>query len=149
MTAPTAFAAVQAALVAALQSAMPAGVVVHANRVRPVARETGRSVLVRLVGSSEVQTGAVGCTDWLTTFTVRGMAKATATSADAEAAADELLQLLWSALTSLTLPDAIDTRAEPGIDWDFDATEVQTASAELRFSVLHRTQANTLTPWSA
>lgn len=149
MSAPTAFAAVQAALVAALQAAMPAGVPVHVNRVRPVARETGRSVLVRIVGSAEVQTGMVGCTDWLTTFVVRAMAKTSAGAADPEAAADDLLQLLWQALAGLALPDAIDTRTEPGIDWDFDATEVQSASAELRFSVLHRTQANTLTPWSA
>ena len=145
----SAFAAVQAALVAALQAALPAGVPVHANRVRPVARETGRSVIVRRIESREVETGTVGCTDWLTTFSVQAMAKAGAAGADPDAQADDLLQTVWQALDGLALPDAIDTRTEPGIDWDFDATEVQSASAQLRFSVLHRTQANTLTPWSA
>jgi hypothetical protein len=145
----SAFASIQAALVAALQAALPAGVPVHANRVRPVARETGRSVLVRRLDSREVDTGTLGCTDWLTTFSVRSMAAPVATGADPDALADELLQTVWQALTGLVLPDAIDTRTEPGIDWDFDATEVQAASAQLRFSVLHRTQANTLTPWSA
>lgn len=145
----SAFAAVQTELVSALQAALPAGVQVHANRVRPVPRETGRSVLVRRIESREVETGTLGCTDWLTTFSVQAMAKAGTAGADPDALADDLLQTVWQALVGLALPDAIDTRTEPGIDWDFDATEVQSASAQLRFSVLHRTQANTLTPWSA
>lgn len=145
----SAFAALQASLVAALQAAMPPGVVVHANRVRPVARESARNILVRRVVTREAPGGSIGCTDWITSFSVMCMAKPTASEPDPDTAADELLQLVWGAIKGLSLPDAIDITAEPAIDWDFDASETTSVGADLRLNVLHRTQANTLQPWSA
>jgi hypothetical protein len=144
----TAFLAQQAALVVALQ-AQPSlsGVSVLANRVRALAREENQAVLVRL-GSTEEEGGPLGCTDWATTFEIESIARA-ASGADPAAAVDPLLAAVWEAVRGLTLPDVLDTTASPQIDWVFDAADTPLASAVLRLTVRHRTQADTLTPWSA
>ena len=144
----SAFLLQQAALVAFLQ-AQPglAGVAVHANRTRALPREEQSAVLVRLERSEDDQ-GPLGATDWATTFEIEAIARALP-GADPAHAVDELLQSVWAAVQSAEPTDVLDLAASPQIDWAFDAADTQLASALLRVTVRHRTQANTLTPWSA
>lgn len=143
----SAFMQVQAALVAAL-TAQPAlaGVPVHTNRVRALAREEASALLVRLASSRD-DNGPLGCSDWVTDFEVEAVARG-ASGADPAAAVDELLQGLWAALHAINGTDLIEAAADPQIDWSFDAADTPLASASVRVNVRHRTQANTLTPWA-
>ena len=143
----SAFLQVQAALVAALE-AQPtlAGVPVHKNRTRTLPREEAAAVLVRLATSRD-DGSMLGCSDWATDFDVEAVARATS-GADPAAAVDELLQALWAALHAITGANILDAAADPQIVWAFDAADTAQASAKLRVSVRHRTQLNTLTPWS-
>jgi hypothetical protein len=143
----SAFLQVQAALVAALQ-AQPAlaGVSVHKNRTRSLPREEAAAVLVRLASSRD-DNSMLGCTDWATDFEVEAVARGTS-GTDPAVAADELLQALWAALHAITGANILDAAADPQIVWAFDAADTPQASAMVRVSVRHRTQLNTLTPWS-
>lgn len=145
----TAFVSLLAGVAAAVQAANP-GVPVHSNRTRPLSEAEKRAVFLRLGPSRRDTTGPLGATDWQTVIEVECAARST-TGADPALAADALLGPTWAALLGvpLALPDVLDLDSEPDLSWDFDAAETPMASATFRLVVRHRTQANTLTPWSA
>ena len=138
----TAFASLQASLVAAMQAAI-SGAVVHSNRVRPLPADACRAVLVERVDAREIKV-LLGCSDWQTTFSAVCTAKVAPAQPDADAACDQLLEQVWSAVHALHLDGVIDINLEPSIEWAYDATDVQSASATLRLSIVHRVNATDL-----
>jgi hypothetical protein len=142
----SAFLRVQSALVAALTAALPT-VPVWTNRVRALDRETTVAIIVRLEASRD-DAGPLGCADWATSFEVEVVARG-ASGADPALAVDAPLQALWAAVAAINESDVLDMRADPAINWTFDAADTPLASALMRLTVRHRTQSNTLTPWSA
>lgn len=147
----TAFLQIVAA-VAALLSALPAlaGVPVYRNRVHPIARDESRAISVRLASSQRLTDAPLAAQDWQTTLEVECAARAASGAADPAAAVDGLLGAAWSALAapSAVALGVIDIDSDPEIAWDFEAADTPIASAILRLVVRHRTQADTLTPWS-
>lgn len=142
----SAFLTVQSALVAALQARPElAGVTVHRNRTRALARDEQRALLVRLDRSRWMDESPLGVSDWETAFEVEALARADS-GADPAEAVDTLLAAIWAALPQMVVVGAIDVRADPEIDWTFDAADTPVASALLRLTVKHRTDGNTLTP---
>ena len=145
----SAFALIVAGIVSAIEAAIP-DVPIHANRVRPIGAAETRAISVRLESSRRDPTGTLAASDWQTIIVVECAAR-TGTGSDPAAAIDSLLASAYAAVLGvpLSLPDVLDLDAEPEIGWDFDAGETPLVSAAFRLSVRHRTQANTLTPWSA
>lgn len=145
----TAFVSLLAGVDAAVQAANP-GVPVHRNRTRPLGEAERRGIFLRLGPSRRDGEGPLGAADWQTVIEVECAARS-ATGADPALAADALLDPTWAALLGvpLALPDVLDLDSEPDLAWDFDAGETPMASATFRLLVRHRTQPNTLTPWSA
>lgn len=142
----SAFMTVQAALAAALRARPElAGVNLHINRTRALPREEQRAILLRLDVSRVLEDGVLGVTDWATTFELEAAARGES-GADPAEAVDALLAAVWAALPQVVVVGAIDVRADPSIDWTFEAADTPIASALLRVTVMHRTEGNTLTP---
>lgn len=141
----SAFKQVQAGLVAAL-SAQPglSGVVVRVNQARSLPREEQAGVMLRLEGARKLS-GNLGLADWETTFEIEPIVRA-ASGADPADALDPLLQAVWTAVHSVSLPSVTDLDFEPQVDWGFDAGDTPLGSALLRVKVRHRTELNTLNP---
>lgn len=144
----TAFATVQAALLAALTAApVLAGGNIGVNTTRPVAAGKTTAIVLRLERSAGLET-ALGALDWDTEFAVECHARG-ATGADPVAAVDALLADVWARIAALT--DAQlggSPQGQAAIDWQFDADETPTVVAVLRVTVRHRTPFTTLTAWS-
>lgn len=145
----SAFRSLQSAYAAALraQTAL-AGVTVETRGERAQSAAVDRVILVQLIGTEPLP-GPLGCRDWATVLSLQLGARPTASRPDAEAAADDLLQAVWAAMAGINLPDVIDQHAEPRIDFVADQLDHAYSGATVRFVVTHRTQANTLQPWSA
>ena len=137
---------------ASVLSAVPAhaGVVVYRNKLRPVSAAESKAITVRLIGSRRQADGPLGATDWETQIDVEVFARS-ASGADPALAIDGLVGTCWAALLGapLGLPDVLDVDASPAIEWDFESAETPMAAVVFRLAVRHRTQANSLTPWSA
>ena len=145
----TAFASLQAALLAALSSAPAlAGGNIGSNRLRPI--PTGQSTaLVLRLDASEGTERVLGCVDWQTAFTVECYARGATSAADLVAAVDTLLADTWAGLASLSFQAlGDDLIVDPRIDWQFDDGETPMVCAVIRLSAAHRTASSTLTPWS-
>lgn len=146
---PTAFHALRDALIEAL-SAAPGLDRVKVDRWTDKAQsaQIDRVVLVKLEGSDEIQ-APVGCRDWLTLLSIQLGARPTPARPDAEEAAGELLQIVWSVIGDLVLTDVIEVRTDPRIDFSADSLDATYSGATLRIGVTHRTPANSLQSWSA
>ena len=147
----TAFHLLVGSLAGVLQ-AVPAhaGIAVYRNKAHPASQSEAKALFVRLIGSQRVPDAPLGGTDWDTLIEVEAAARAL-TGQDPAAAVDSLIESCWAALLAapLGLPDVTDLDASPDLRWEFDAADTPLASATFRLVVRHRTQANTLTPWSA
>lgn len=121
---------------------------VFANRVRPVSAQSATALAVRLERSTGTSP-TLHATDWRTSLLVECYARAVANS-DPAAAVDALLHDVWARLSVLQPAGlgAIDLDLEPDIGWDYDDTDTPTVCATLRLTAVHRTPANTLTPWT-
>ena len=146
MTTPTsAFAAIQAALLASL-AASPAlaGGRISANKTRPIPTGQATAIVLRLDQSegSEVLLGRI---DWRTSFSVECYARGTASGDDSVLLVDALLRAVWSRLSTLSM-DALnaDLTITPQIDWQYDDAETPLVCAILRVAVTHRTAVTTL-----
>jgi hypothetical protein len=144
----SAFLQLQAALVAALQ-AQPAlaGVTVTDRPDKTQPESVHSVVLVRLVASDALRP-INGCQDWATGFELQAGARATSLQPNAATRAHALLQAVWSAVSALAVPDVINAKADPRIDFAADQLDASYHGATLRLAVTHRTQSNTLQPWS-
>ncbi len=145
----TAFANLQAALLAALSSAPAlAGGNIGTNRLRPI--PTGQSTaLVLRLDASEGTERVLGCIDWQTAFTVECYARGASSTTDLVAAVDTLLADTWARLAGLSFQAlGADLIVDPRIDWQFDDGETPMVCAVIRLSAAHRTASSTLTPWS-
>ncbi|MCB4365405.1 hypothetical protein KIH07_16805 [Hydrogenophaga taeniospiralis] len=146
----TAFKLLIDGLAAPLELAHP-GVTVYRNRRRPVSQSESKAIFVRLAGSQRQPDAPLGATDWETLVEVEAAARATSGAQDPADAVDDMVASCWATLLAapLGLPDVTDIDSAPDLRWEFDALETPLASATFRLVVRHRTQANTLTPWSA
>jgi hypothetical protein len=148
----TAFKLLVGSIASALE-AVPAhaGIPVYRNKQRPASQTVARAIFVRLFGAQRSPDAPLGGTDWETLIEVEVAARAVAGGQDPADAVDDLIESSWAALLAapLNLPDVTDLDASPDLRWEFDAADTPLASATFRLVVRHRTQANTLTPWSA
>lgn len=147
----SAFSILRAAIVAALQAdATLDGVTItdQTERIQPASVD--RAILVRLVGTDNVR-ALSGCDDWATVIDLQIGARRTAARPDADATADALLTATWTAISNLGpgLPDVINVKADPRIDFAADQLDASYSGATLRLAVVHRTHSTTLQPWSA
>jgi hypothetical protein len=126
-----------------------AGVPLYRNRVNPLPRDIDSAVTVRLARSARAVDGPLGAQDWETTVEVECAARGE-TAQDPAIAVDGLLRAAWAALVDAApaLPGASDVDSDPEIVWEFDSADTPAAVAILRLVVRHRTEVNTLTPWS-
>lgn len=144
----TAFATLQAALLAALTAAPAlAGGRISANRLRPIAAGHSTAIVLRLdqsQGSEEV----LGALDWQSVYTVECYARA-ATGTDPAAAVDALLSDVWArlgALNDATLGASISIN--PKVDWQYDDSDTPVVCAVIQLVAQHRTPRATLQPWN-
>lgn len=145
----TAFSAVVAAVINALQVAPAlADGRIHANRLQPLPAGRASAVVVRLE-QSEPREAVLGALDWTTRLAVECYARSQ-TGTDPAAAVDGLLQAAWRRLRTLDGEQLGVMAIEPEspIEWQFDDADTPLACAVIRVSVLHRTPASTLQPWS-
>lgn len=144
----TAFATIQAALLAALTAAPAlAGGRISANRLRPIAAGHSTAIVLRLdqsQGGEEV----LGALDWQTVFAIECYARAAA-GADPQPAVDGLLNDVWArlgALNDATLGASISIN--PKVDWQYDDADTPVVCAVIQIVARHRTARATLQPWS-
>ena len=139
----TAFRTIAVALAASLTGAM-AGVPVFQNRLKPLPEDQAQAVVVR----TERTTGqeiVLGMTDWQTEYTVECYGRGI-TSADPSAAVDELVQAVWSRLSTvdLTAFQVMSVTLNANINWDYGEAETPFACAVLALQIVHRTPADSL-----
>lgn len=121
---------------------------VYANRVRPVSAPSATAVAVRLE-SSNGQKPTLHGIDWSTVLQVECYARSTA-QADPAQAVDALLHAAWQRLSGFS-PSSLglmDLSLQPRIEWDYDDGDTPTVCAVIRLVAVHRTPANSLTPWA-
>ena len=144
----TAFAALQAALLAALTAAPAlAGGRISANRLRPIPTGQNTAIVLRM-GRSKGSEEVLGALDWQTPFAVECYARAAA-GADPQPAVDVLLSDVWARLAALndaTLGASISIN--PEIDWQYDDADTPAVCAVIQITAQHRTARATLQPWS-
>ena len=141
----TAFATLQAALIAALGADVAlAGGRIYVNRLRPIAANQASAIVVRLDQASGTEM-VIGTVSWSTSYTVECYARA-ASGADPMAAVDDLLADAWARLAALDFT-ALDATLSisPQIDWQYDDAETPVACAVLRLTAQHNTSTNNLT----
>lgn len=145
----TAFAAVLAAVIGALQAtpALADGRV-HANRLQPLPAGRASAVVVRLE-QSDPREAVLGALDWTTRMAVECYARGQ-TGLDPATAVDGLLHAVWQRLRTLDAAQLGVMAFEPdsSIEWQFDEADTPLACAVIRITVLHRTPVTTLQPWS-
>lgn len=145
----SAFATLQAALLAALVSAPAlAGGNVSASRLRPISAGSSTALVLRLE-QAEGEERVLGAVDWQTSFSVECYARGAAAGADLVAAVDPLLTDTWARLAALSFASlGADITLNPKVDWQFDDGETPMVCAVIRLTATHRTALSTLTPWS-
>ena len=141
----SAFAAIQAALLASLNAAPAlAGGRITANKTRPIPTGQATAIVLRLdqTEGAEVMLGRI---DWRTSLSIECHARGTSTSDDPVRLVDTLLAAVWARLSALSLAalDA-DLTIAPQIDWQYDDSEAPLVCAVLRVTVTHRTAVTTL-----
>lgn len=141
----TAFASIQAAIMAALSAATAlADGRIYANRLRPIGAGHASAIVVRLEQSAGTEM-VIGTVDWQSSFTVECYGR-TASGTDPAGAVDALLADVWQRLSALdfeTLGAHISLDAR--IDWQYDDADTPLACAVLRLTAQHRTTTPTLT----
>ena len=142
----TGFATVQAALLAALQSAPAlAGGNISANRLRPLPAGQAGAIALRL-DQAAGDTAVLGMIDWQTTYALECYARADA-AADPAAAVDALLAAAWARIAALDYSaTGADVTISPAIDWQYDADATPMVCAVIRITAQHRTTLTTLGP---
>lgn len=142
----TAFTAIQAALLAALQAAPAlAGGRISVNRLRPIPAGQDSAIVIRLDQANGTEM-VLGLVDWQTAFAVECYARAAAGS-DASVAVDALLGDTWARLAALDFTDLGAAIAlDPQIDWQYDDADTPVVCAVIRIKAQHRTQLATLQP---
>ena len=143
----TAFQQLANAMLAALQAAPAvAGGVVSKNRLRPLTALQNSGVVLRFKGATG-QEVSLGVIDWQSDFNVECYGRAVA-PADPTDAADSLLALVWPRLAALNVESlgAMSVVVNPQIDWEEVEAETPMCCAIFRVQVLHRTNAESLTP---
>ena len=155
----SAFRRLRAALVAHLCAADSlAGVPVHENRARPIGQDEACAINVRTPDSSGTQ-AVIEATDWRTTVAIDCLAGTDVGGVllppeAADHRADQLLAAVWAALHGFAATPAakacgvLDIDDEPVIAWDSAAEDLPYACAGLRITVVHRTPATSLQPWT-
>ena len=135
----TAFATIQAALLAALNATVAlAGGRISANRLRPIPVGQNTAIVLRLDAASGSEQ-VIGVTDWQTQFDVECYARASA-AADAAAAVDALLFDAWARLCSLDFSAlGASVSLQPKIDWQYDDLDSPTCCAIIHLSAQHQT----------
>lgn len=144
----TAFATIQAALLAALNvNPALAGGRISANRMRPIPVGQNTAIVLRL-DNADGNEVVLGCTDWQTSFAVECYARAAA-GADAAAAVDALLFDIWARLCSLDFTAlGASVSMAPKIDWQYDDQDAPTCCAIIHLSAQHQTTTASLAPRS-
>ncbi len=151
MSAPTAFQQLRNALRdhldLALAATMP--VPVHAGSARPIAQEETAAVNLRL-SDSQALNSVIQANDWHTTVLIDCAARSVPGGDHADDAADALLGAVFAALHGLTSSGlgVLDMSDAPTVEWDHVADDVPYTCATLRITVVHRTPAATLQPWT-
>lgn len=125
------------------RSLLGAGLPVHTNRSRPVARDEAAAVLLRL-GASQRLRDLLGCMDWRTELAVTVCTRVPTTpGAPTEPTAHgaSLLLATWQALRATVIHGlgVIELTPARALEWQFDAADQQLASVELSLVVEHRT----------
>ncbi len=145
----SAFAAIQAALMAAL-SAAPALAEgrVYADRSRPLAATYDSAISVRMEASNATS-ATTKTLDWTTAYSIECYARATADLSRGEAV-DALLSAVWLRLSALDLRalGVASIILQPNIDWQYDDADSLMAVAVINLQIQHRTPFAALTPWA-
>lgn len=144
----SAFASIQAALVAALSAApaLAAGRI-YTDRARPLATGFDSAVSVRMESSSAAEV-MMGALDWTTAYSVECYARATE-GTDRATAVDALLTAAWLRLSAMDAQviGAMAVTLHPQIDWQYDDADTLMGCAIIRLQVQHRTPFATLAPF--
>lgn len=132
MSATTAFWQLQQAVATALASVSAP---VHVNRSRPLAREEGAAILLRLEAARRVP-GVLGPIDWRTRIVVTVCRRAADT--------DSLLLQVNAALDDIDTSGlgVIELDVGSALDWAFDAADTPHVLVDVAVDVHHRTDLN-------
>jgi hypothetical protein len=146
----TAFLQLRDALQAALLAAPAlAGGRVYAGRTRPIAQEEASAINLRL-SDTQATHPVLQATDWRTVVIVECAARAAPGGPAADTAADALLADAHTRLHDFAAPGLglLQVTDDATVEWDHDADDTAYTCATLRLTVVHRTPAATLQPWS-
>jgi hypothetical protein len=144
----TAFATLQAALLAALTAAPAlAGGRISANRLRPIPTGQSTAIVLRL-DQAEAQEQVLGALDWQTAFVVECYARAAA-GVDPQPAVDSLLNDVWQRLAAREAASlGASITISPKVDWQYDDADTPVVCAVIHLVAQHRTALTTLQPWN-
>ena len=142
----TAFAAIQAALLAAIMAspALASGNI-SVNRQRPIASGQSCAIVLRMDHAAGTEM-VIGALDWQTTFIVECYATGAAGS-DPSSAVDALLSDTWARLSALSFESlGASISLDPHIEWQYDDVAVPIVCAVIRLTAQHRTTTLVLQP---
>lgn len=141
----TAFSAVTAAIVAALQAAPAVSPQVHRARLRPMAADWTTAVVVRPLSADFTAYAVQGAPFNLDTqIAVECYARASAAQSG-DVAVDAVTQAVYARLMADPALGGLVGALQPSrLDWDLDTDGEATACATFTFTVLHRAANNTL-----